>query len=140
MTTIAIQLADSEAKSLTELAQRSNLTAEELVTARVRAMLEIPGTVTTLSAQDVLVRLREEGLGLEEKRRLIIEAEALTFDQNQVDQLKPLLRDYIQQRRYCDDPAELVSVASAIRKYVATIGQDELDPSVLSSMRNRENL
>jgi antitoxin FitA len=42
MTTIAIRLADEEAKRLTELARRSNLTAEELAAARIRAMLEEP--------------------------------------------------------------------------------------------------
>ncbi len=78
------------------------------------------------TTQEILAGLRRDDLSPEEKRRLVIEAEVLPFDPGQVDDLKVLLRKYIEQGRDSDLPADLIAVTSAIRKYVAIIDRDEL--------------
>ena len=57
---------------------------------------------------------------------MVIEAEVLSFEPGQIAQLNTVLRGFIEDYRNSDDPEDLVAVASAIRKYVATMERDAL--------------
>lgn len=73
----------------------------------------------------VLNRLQEPGLSESERQQLIIECEILDFTADQADSLTPLLRQFIDDRRESNERSDLVAVASAIRKFVATARTEE---------------
>ncbi len=79
-----------------------------------------------LPVREVIEKLKSGKLSEEEKRKLIIEAEALEFDGEQAQELNSLLRSFIEQYRDSNKPDDLVAVASAIRKYVATMRMEDL--------------
>jgi len=63
---------------------------------------------------------------------MVIEAEVLPFAPDERSRLNVVLRRFIEDHRNSDDPEDLVAVASAIRKYVATMhGGDLGDLAVL---------
>ncbi|MGP0067216.1 MAG: hypothetical protein ACLQGP_26935 [Isosphaeraceae bacterium] len=78
-----------------------------------------------LSPEELLHRLKGDSLGSLERRRLIIEAEALVFAPGQLGPLQSVLRDFIAKYRESNDPDDLVAVSAAIRKFVATLKADE---------------
>ena len=72
----------------------------------------------------IIEALERPDLGREERRKLILEAEVLPFRGQQAAALAPLLRQFIEEYRESNVPADLVAVASAIRNYVATAPTD----------------
>jgi hypothetical protein len=78
------------------------------------------------SSAEVVQALQNAAANDAEKRELVIEAEAMTFEQAQVAELNMLLRNYIDQYRDSDDPQNIVAVGAAIRKYVATMPVGDL--------------
>jgi hypothetical protein len=85
-----------------------------------------------LSSEEVLRRLVTWAPSPAERRRLIIDAEVLDFEPHQLERLDVALSGFISNYRYreSNDPADLVAVGAAIRKYVATMGVDEGLPYV----------
>jgi hypothetical protein len=79
-----------------------------------------------LSPGELLQRLQSATTGDPERRKLVIEAEAMKFEPAQVAELNALLRTFIEECRDSDDPQDIVAVGSAIRKYVATMPLDDL--------------
>ena len=89
------------------------------------------------TAQDILAKLEDEGASPETTREMILEAEVTPFDRDQTARLNTALRRFIQSRRTSEAPNDLIVVASAIRKYVTTMGCDELGSlSVLLDARH----
>jgi len=78
-----------------------------------------------LAPERVLRRLQDPGIDDPERGKLIVEAEVLDFSGDQAILLTGLLRQFIDDRRESNIPRDLVAVASAIRKYVATAGTEE---------------
>ena len=76
--------------------------------------------------QAILAGLANETTTHPERRRMVIEAEVLPFRPEEREQLNPILCRFIEEFRNSDDPEDLVAVASAIRKYVATMDPDSL--------------
>ncbi len=76
---------------------------------------------TELTSRGLLQRLQDATTGDARRRRLVIEAEAMTFEPGQVGELNSLLRTFIEEYRDSDDPQDIVAVGSAIRKYVAAM-------------------
>ena len=74
---------------------------------------------------DILRKLNDPHLSTPTRQRLIIEAEVLDFTGDLAASLTGLLRQFIDDRRGSDAPSDLVAVASAIRKFVATAGTEE---------------
>ena len=74
----------------------------------------------------LLAGLAEKTTTHPERRRMVIEAEVLPFGPEERRQLYPILRRFIEDFRNSDDPEDLVAVASAIRKYVATTDPNNL--------------
>jgi hypothetical protein len=60
-------------------------------------------------------------------RDLIIEAEAINLSVEQETELAVILREFIESRRDSNDPDDVVAVGSAMRKYVACIGINDLE-------------
>jgi hypothetical protein len=87
-----------------------------------------PGEANDLSPEQVLHRLVTWAPSPEERRRLIIEAEALDFEPHQLERLAVALSGFISGYRGSNDPADLVAVGAAIRKYIATMKVDEVLP------------
>ena len=73
----------------------------------------------------VVESLRRFDLGHDERRKLILEAEALPFRGQQAAEIAPLLWQFIEDYRGSNVSADLVAVASAIRNYVATAPADQ---------------
>jgi hypothetical protein len=73
-----------------------------------------------LRCRAVVESLQRPNLGHEERRKLILEAEVLPFRGQQAAALAPLLRQFIEEYRESNVPADLVAVGSAIRNCVAT--------------------
>ncbi len=94
-------------------------------------VIEFPESAST----SILECLQRLGLGHEERRKLIIEAEALPFDVEQATALLPLLRRFIEEFRGSNVPAGLVAVGSAIRNYVAVAPTDEALEGAASLLR-----
>lgn len=74
----------------------------------------------------LLSRLRDLTISDDERRTLIIEAEAIRFEPEQSRDLGLVLRTFIDKYRDSGDPQDIVAVASAIRKYVATMQPGDL--------------
>ncbi len=60
---------------------------------------------------------------------MVIEAEVIPFGPEEREQLRAILRRFIEEFRNSNDPEDLVAVGSAIRKYVAT-----MDPNNLATL------
>ena len=75
---------------------------------------------------DLIARLCSEAVPHSQRRRLIIEAEAAQFTAEEMAKLRPTLRDFVVEFRDSADRMDQTVVASAIRKYVATMPLDEL--------------
>jgi len=88
-----------------------------------------------LVPERVLRRLQEPGLDDSERGKLIIEAETLDFPEDLSASLTMLLRRFIDDRRKSHVPSDLVAVASAIRKFVATAGTEEAFDYAATSLR-----
>ena len=84
------------------------------------------GEEPQVTSADLLSRLADRSLSRNLLRKAILEAEVGSFDADQANFLKPLLRRYIEENRDSADPTNLVAVASAIRKYVGILGQEEI--------------
>ncbi len=80
----------------------------------------------------VVETLRRFDLGHDDRRKLILEAEALPFRGQQAAEIAPLLWHFIEDHRASNAPADLVAVASAIRNYVATAPADHAFRAVAS--------
>lgn len=74
----------------------------------------------------MLSRLRDPAISDDERRALIIEAEAIRFEPEQSRDLGLVLRAFIGKHRDSGDPQDIVAAASAIRKYVATMQPGDL--------------
>lgn len=74
--------------------------------------------LTTLASRDSTIAL---------KRRLIIDAEGLSFSDDQKPRLREALWSFIQDRRDSDDFADLVAAGAAVRKYVALVNQGDIE-------------
>lgn len=74
----------------------------------------------------LLSRLRDPAISDDERRTLIIEAEAIRFEPEQSRDLGLVLRTFIGKHRDSGDPQDIVAAASAIRKYVATMQPGDL--------------
>lgn len=85
-----------------------------------------PATLEEPIAADVLANLRDATKSADLIRKSILEAETLSFDSGQISVLKSALREYVEQNRDSPEPATLVAVASAIRKFVAILGPEEI--------------
>jgi len=83
-------------------------------------------TIDELSPDASLARLEDAATSDSERRRIVIEAEVLPFGPNERSRLSVVLHRFIEEHRNSDDPEDLVAVASAIRKYVATMHGDGL--------------
>lgn len=108
-----IRLEAAETRRLTSLPADEPATAEE----------------TGPSPTEVLAGLRNPAIDGRERRTLVIEAEAISFEPGQTEELNSLLRAFIEEHRDSDDPQDIVAVGSAIRKYVATTPFDDM-PSI----------
>ncbi len=93
---------------------------------------------TQPSPADVLEKLTDESVNHFVKRRMVLEAEVLPFGPDEQVRLNAALRRFIEDYRNSDDPEDLVAVASAIRKYVATMDAADLGglSVLLASDRN----
>jgi len=84
------------------------------------------------SPHAVIATLEDAAASHAARRRMVIEAEVLPFGPAERSRLNAVLCRFIQDHRNSDDPEDLVAVASAIRKYVATMdGGDLGDLAVL---------
>ncbi len=86
------------------------------------------------SATDVLAGLAAREVSVGDQRRMILAAESLRLDAGQAEALKPLLRRYIDQHYGIEQADERVTVASAVRTYVALLKVEEL-PAVAALIR-----
>jgi hypothetical protein len=77
-----------------------------------------------------LAKIADERASHEARRMAVIDAEVIAFPPDKVVELDNLLRRFIEQNRNSDDPQDLIAVASAIRKYVATMDRDDLSAIV----------
>jgi len=75
---------------------------------------------------DFIARLCSAEVPHSQRRRHIIEAEATQFTEEEIATLRPTLRDFVVEFRDSADRMDQTAVASAIRKYVATLPLDEL--------------
>jgi hypothetical protein len=78
-----------------------------------------------LSSDTVFRSLGDLQVDPVERRRLVVEAEALDFTIDQAAMLTPLLQQFIDGHRDSNDPADLVAVGSAIRTFVAIATPDD---------------
>jgi hypothetical protein len=79
-------------------------------------------------SQSVLRALTATGAEREEYRKAIINAEILDFGPSETHELMPALRRFIETHRDSNDPADLVAVGSAIRKFIAIApGSEAID-------------
>jgi hypothetical protein len=85
--------------------------------------------------EEVLMKLQDAGLRDSERCQFIVEAETLDFTGDQSASLTMLLRRFIDDRRESNVPSDLVAVASAIRKFVATAGTEEAFDYAASLLR-----
>lgn len=92
------------------------------------------------SAQQVVQALQTVG-DHGQMRAWIIEAEACAFDERQLPIVRPILRNFIIRYRESQDRIDQVAVASAIRKYVASMRVEEFsDAGFLLEVGGRSSL
>lgn len=94
----------------------------------MRADASQPDVAGELSSEEILRRLVTWAPKPEERRQLIIDAEVLDFAPHQLERLGVALTGFIGDYtdRGVNDPADRVAIGAAIRKYVATMGVDEV--------------
>ncbi|MGO9599235.1 MAG: hypothetical protein ACLP7Q_14705 [Isosphaeraceae bacterium] len=88
-----------------------------------------------LTPERVLRELENSVLSNSERGKLVIEAELLEFSEVQAASLTKLLRRFIDDCRESNVPSDLVAVASAIRKFVATASTGEAFDYAASLLR-----
>lgn len=86
----------------------------------------LPSEEKESSPSAVLAALTDATTSRQVRRRMVIEAEVLHFAPSERNELNAVLRRFIEDYRNSDDPEDLVAVASAIRKYVATMNRDDV--------------
>ncbi len=86
----------------------------------------IKGSKEVLSSEVILARLSDAPAADEDTARRIVDAELIPFDEEQANKLRPILLTFIARYRDSADPADLVAVASAIRKYIAILNNSDL--------------
>jgi hypothetical protein len=79
-----------------------------------------------LAPKALLSKIAAQDTSHDERRTAIIEAEVIAFSPDQMTTLKPLLREFIEQYRDSEEQRDLIAVAAAIRKFVATMNRSEL--------------
>jgi hypothetical protein len=83
-----------------------------------------------------LVRALERGdLEQEDRRRCILEAEALPFRGAGAAAIVPLLRQFVEEYHGSNDPDDLVAVGSAIRSYVSIATVDDAFEAATSLLK-----
>ena len=85
----------------------------------------VEDTEPELTPADYVRKLCDAGLNENEKRMLVTQVETLDVTGEQASLLTRTLRQFIDDRRESNVPADLVAVASAIRKFVATASTQE---------------
>ena len=93
------------------------------------------GIIEQLECMAVIESLQRPDLGREERRKLILESEVLPFRGQQAAALIPFLRQFIDDYRESNVPADLVAVGSAIRNYVATAPTDDAFAAAASLLK-----
>src|SRR5271165_6265569 len=88
-----------------------------------------------LTPERVLRELENSELSSPERGKLVIEAELLEFNEDQAASLAKHLRRFIDDCRESNVPSDLVAVASAIRKFVATASTEEAFDYAASLLR-----
>jgi len=83
----------------------------------------------------IIEALKRPDLTRAERRNLIIEAEVLSFTGQEATAIAPLLRQFIEEYRESNVPADLVAVGSAIRNYVATAPMDDAFDAAVSLLK-----
>lgn len=78
------------------------------------------------SPHEIVQRLKQATIEHEERRRLIIDAEVLSFRSGELRDLLPLLREFIVRFRHSEDLEDMVAVGSAVRKYVMNMADEDL--------------
>ena len=79
------------------------------------------------SAEEILRRLGPGTSDREQVRQMVIDAEVVRFTEREFHALLPVLRQFIECFRTSDDPADMVAVGSALRKYVMNMPKEDLD-------------
>lgn len=99
------------------------------------------GEVPKLNSAQLVRRLRDRSLSHDERQRLVVDAEAITFTESEAGDLAAILREFVLAYRHSDNALDLISVGSAIRKYIAVMPSDDIAsiavllerPSILSA-------
>ena len=79
------------------------------------------------SAEQILRGLGAGPNDREELRQMVIDAEVVRFTEQELPAPLPVLREFIEHFRTSDDPADMVAVGSALRKYVMNMPEADLD-------------
>jgi hypothetical protein len=77
-------------------------------------------------AESILRTLGDPETGAADRRRAVIDAEVVSFPSGEAGRLKAILLQFIREVRNSDNPADLVAVGSAVRKFVAMMDEDDL--------------
>jgi hypothetical protein len=107
------------------------LTKREPVIGPIRRMVgpgehDMPESIALeLQSAALIESLRRPDLAYEERRKLIFQAEVLPFWGQEAAVLASLLKQFIDDCRDSNVPADLVAVGSAIRKFLATAPTNE---------------
>jgi hypothetical protein len=80
-----------------------------------------------LSPTEIVAQLGRDDLTREDRRRLVIEAEACAFSSENLRTVLPLLRRFIERFRDSSDADDMVAVGSALRKFVMNMPIEDLD-------------
>jgi hypothetical protein len=81
--------------------------------------MDTEGVDPDLRSRLIVQSLERPDVDHEKRRELVIEAETLPFRTEQLEVLVCLLRQFIEQNRNSNVPADLVAVGAAVRKFVA---------------------
>lgn len=79
-----------------------------------------------LSDREILAVIADEALSARERVPFVCEAELIRFEDEDRTELVRVLWKYIQENRDGNDPAVLIAVGSAIRKYVANMPMERM--------------
>lgn len=75
---------------------------------------------------EILEKLRNPGAPVREKRKDVLAAEILDFQEDQTEELCALLHDFVLQYRNSNVAEDLIAVGSAVRKLVAYLPHESL--------------